>query len=517
MTSIKADKPIQNVLIVGGGAAGWISACVIAATAKKQDRDLTVTLVESNNIPLLGVGEGTWPSMRQTLLSIGISETDFLSYCDASFKQGSEFIDWTRAGHSYFHPFSLPQAYSSISLSPYCDFEQDFSKQVTPQPEICERFLAPKQQQMPDYAFALNYGYHLDAVKFAKLLQLHATTKLGVVHCYGDVSGVDVHEEAISAVSLEGGQRLTADFFIDCTGSKALLLGEALDTPLISVESILPNNRAIAVQVPYASSEDDIASVTKSTAQRVGWIWDIGLQSRRGIGQVYADGFISDAEAEQQLKAYVERTAPHVNFSELPKKYLKFTPGHREQFWKNNCVAIGMSAGFIEPLEASALALIEQSARFVAEKLPFNTTKLPIVAKRFNRKFLYHWSGIVDFLSLHYVLSQRNDSDYWMKMSDVASSSESLREALSLWEERLPSHDERPMIDELFPLASYLYVLLGMNFRSQSCKPLPHTEASKRAFSDVQSFKQQCLNRLPSNRALLTNIKSSSKSDAPIV
>jgi len=514
MKPTNSSSQIEKVLVVGGGAAGWLSACLIAAISQRNGRRLEVALVESENIPLLGVGEGTWPSMRQTLQSIGIDESEFLTECDASFKQGSQFVDWAMPNHSYYHPFSLPKAYSSVSLAPYCQPNLPFANQVSAQPDVCDLLLAPKQAQMPNYAYALNYGYHLDAVKFAALLARHGKEKLHVSHQFGDVSQVQVEHGRIESVVLSNGQALTADLYIDCTGMKSMLLGEALETPYVSVKQYLPNDRAIAVQLPYQNDDDDIASVTRATAQTVGWVWDIGLQSRRGVGQVYASEYISDDGALEQLRCYVKKTAPHVDFETLPKKHLAFNPGYRREFWRENCVAIGMSAGFIEPLEASALALIEQSARFVAEKLPQTRENLPIVAKRFNRKFHYHWQGIIDFLALHYVLSRRDDSTYWTRMSDEQTTTQTLQEGMALWRELLPEHDERPMIDELFPVASYHYVLLGMGFSSTQAHKT-QTRITTNAFDEVAKMKQQCCSMLPRNRQLLNQLRASALSKAP--
>jgi hypothetical protein len=230
-----------------------------------------------------------------------------------------------------------------------------------------------------------------------------------------------------------------------------------------SARQVLPNNRAVVAQVPYNEPNDEIHSCTQSSAQDCGWIWDIGLQSRRGIGYVHNADLISEADATQALRDYAEQSVGAQVAKDLACRTLNFEPGYRTTPWTHNCVAVGLSAGFIEPLEASALAMIEQAASFLVESFPVNRDLMGPASRAFNRKMQSNWASIQEFLKLHYVLSDRDDTPYWRQAKDEAGISEALSDKLALWQVRAPWHPDTPRIDELFPAASYQYVWLGMN------------------------------------------------------
>lgn len=508
------QKKTSRIVIVGGGTAGWITASLIAAErGQSDDRPITITLVESPDIPTIGVGEGTWPSMRMTLQKIGIAESNLVRECDASFKQGSEFIDWFDTGneHRYFHPFSFPAEYSSLNLAESW-FDQasgiSFADFVTPQARVIAAGLAPKQTSTPEYAFNVNYGYHFDAGKFAKMLHRHAVDVMGVIYVSGNVKTIQsLPDGDIGAVVLASGESIEGDLFVDCTGQRSLMLGEHYGIPFESVKQYLFNDAAIAVQVPHASANDPIASVTRATAVPDGWIWDIALQSRRGIGHVYSRAHSNEQQAMGVVHDYVRRTSPACDIDELVFRSIPFEPGYRKQFWVRNCVAVGLSGGFIEPLEASALALIEQAATIISRQLPVNREIMDVVARRFNEKMLYHWQRVIEFLKLHYAISERDDSDYWRDCRNPDTSPAGLRDKLTLWQQQPPWHDDAPRIDELFPSASYQYVLYGMNckprYRSAAAVPGDTKARIDKLLRSNNEKAQQMLRLLPSNRELL--------------
>ncbi len=503
---------IKQIVILGGGSAGWLTAALIAA---EHGASLQVTLLESPDVPAIGVGEGTWPTMRDTLCRIGISETELVRDCEATFKQGSKFVGWVngRAGDQYAHPFVLPQGYTEANLvAAWLQQPGDmpFADLVSFQPHLCARGLAPKQAATPEFAAVANYGYHFDAVKFGQLLRRHCLDKLGVKHVQDHMVGVNSAANGdIASLQTQAHGALSADLFIDCSGMPSLLLGQHFGVKLLSQQEVLFNDSALALQVPYAQPDSPIASQTISTAQSSGWIWDIGLQTRRGIGYVYSSAHISDQAAELELRAYVAKTGG--NADNLSARKLSFKPGYRAKFWHKNCVAIGLSAGFIEPLEASALALVELSAALVSEEMPATRALMDIAAKRFNDAFSYRWERVIDFLKLHYVLSRRSDSAYWREQA--ASTPPRLRELLAQWQHRPPSRHDFHRIEEMFPSASYQYVLYGMGFR-----PLPSVgarrsedaaNAQKAAgyFREAAQLTSRMLAALPSNRALIAHIK----------
>lgn len=463
-------RPIKNIVIVGGGTAGWLTAGVIAAKHKaRAGTGFTVTLVESPNTPIIGVGEGTWPTLRTTLAAIGVSETDFFRECDAAFKQGARFARWTTgaADDAYYHPLMLPQGFSQVNLAAHWlanPGEQSFCDAVTPQGRLCDAGLGPKTITAAPYQGAANYAYHLDAGKFAPFLQRHCCGKLGVRHILADVRSVAMTDDGdIRGVVTEQAGEIQGDLFVDCTGFRALLLGDALGVPFKDCGDVLFCDTALAIQVPHEHENAPIASHTISTAQSAGWIWDIGLPTRRGTGHVYSSRHISDEDAERELRAYIGPAA-----RDLPARKIPIRSGHRETFWKRNCVAVGLAAGFLEPLEASAIVLIELSAKIIASQMPACREVMDVVAARFNATTHYRWGRIIDFLKLHYVLSKRSDTAFWLDNRDPATVPERLADLLRLWRHQPPwLHDEFDRVEEVFPTASYQYVLYGMGFRTE--------------------------------------------------
>lgn len=455
---------IQRVVIVGGGTAGWLAACMLAA----QRTDLAITLVEAPNIPTIGVGEGTWPTLRETLTKIGIGEAEFLRECDASFKQGSRFDGWVdgSATDSYLHPFTPPppdDMRALLSAWRASAPEIQFAAAMSPQYAVCSQHLAPRQRAMPDYAGALNYGYHLDAGKFAALLARHATTRLGVTHIAAEVTDiVPASNGDIAALILKNQPTVSGDFFIDCSGHAAILINGHCGAEWVDRSEFSFNDRALAVQVPVAN-DTPIAAQTIATAHEAGWLWDIALPTRRGIGCVYASAYLRDDAAEHILRTYVRTQISGVPDSELKLRHLTFKTGHRAKFWDRNCLAIGLSAGFIEPLEASAIVMIELSLKALIDNFPLRRTVMDIHAARFNDLFHYRWDRIVDFLKLHYVLSRREEP-YWRAQRAPASMPVRLTEQLALWRDQPPSLWDFPRVDEIFSAASQQYVLYGMGF-----------------------------------------------------
>jgi 2-polyprenyl-6-methoxyphenol hydroxylase-like FAD-dependent oxidoreductase len=510
------DKPIKKIVIVGGGSAGWITAGSIAAEhCADTTSNIQVVLIESPEVNSIGVGEGTWPSMRNTLEKIGINEKEFIQQCDASFKQGSKFFGWTTSAQDdfYYHPFMTPNGYGHIDLHAEWQAnhsQQTFADTVNIQSHVCQAGLAPKQEATPDYAAVTNYGYHLDAKKFAALLQKHCTQKLNIQHVVDHMDGIiSANNGDISAINTKNNGEIEGDLFIDCTGSASLLLGKHFNIPFINKKHILFNDSALAVQVPYSDDQTPINSTTLSTAQSAGWIWDIGLQTRRGVGYTYSSQHTDDIEAEKSLRQYIANSIGEEKASLLKPRKITFTPGHREKFWHKNCVAVGMSAGFLEPLEASALAMVELSSTMISEELPVTRSHMDIIAKRFNDRFNYRWQRIIDFLKLHYILSKRRDSQYWQDNQKSESISEQLQELIKLWEYQPPSRYDFIQNEEVFPSASYQYVLYGMGFETKR-RPNPRKfEAkpiAKKTVAEVQANIDKFLTGLPTNRVLLNKL-----------
>ncbi|NKJ44761.1 tryptophan halogenase family protein [Novosphingobium sp. SG720] len=504
--SATENRAIRSVCIVGGGSAGWLTAGLIAA---RHGPDLAVTLVESVSRGTIGVGEGTWPTMRNTLRKIGIGETDFMRFCHASFKQGAKFARWRTgaADDFYYHPLVLPEGFPDLDLAPYWNAQAaapgngvpSFSDAVCFQEALCEQSLAPKLMTSPEYAGVANYAYHLDAVKLGELLARHCVDTLGVTHIDDEIVDVTLAENGdVAAVVGKRNGPIAADLYVDCTGFAARLLGEALGVPFIDRSDVLFIDRAMAVQLPV-EEDSPIASHTISTAQKHGWIWDIGLPTRRGIGYVWSTRHAGADRVEEELAAYV---GP--GFAKLTPREIPIRSGHRELFWKNNVVAVGLAAGFLEPLEASALVLIELSADYIATSMPATRGAMDFVARRFNTMTRYRWDRIIEFLKLHYILSEREDTAFWRDNRDPATIPQDLQDQLALWRDNPPGEHDFASAHEMFPAASYQYVLYGMGFRTRPrAGQLAQRDAAEDAFTRTAAMKRKLTGMMPTNRALL--------------
>lgn len=507
---------IRNIVILGGGTAGWLAAGIIAARHKgRMKTGFTVTLVESPDTPIIGVGEGTWPTLRSTLLKMGVSETEFFRHCNAAFKQGAKFAKWTTGeeGDAYYHPLELPQAFQQVNLVPHWLAGQgaagmagtSFCDTVCTQGMICEAGLAPKAITTPEFQGTANYAYHLDAGKFAGFLQNHCCEKLGVRHVLANVVKVNQAEDGdITGLQTDRAGTVEGDLFVDCTGFRGLLIGETLGVGIRDCSDVLFCDTALAVQIPYEDENSPIASHTISTAQSAGWIWDIGLPNRRGVGHVYSSRHTDEAGAERELRAYLGPRG-----RDLPMRKIPIRSGHRETFWARNCVAVGLAAGFLEPLEASAIVLIELSAKMIAEQMPAAREVMDIVARRFNETTHYRWGRIIDFLKLHYVLSKRDDTAFWRDNRRQETIPQRLQDLMKLWQYQSPwFHDEFDRLDEVFPAASYQYVLYGMGFSTQ-VEPDALTleaRAAEQALRENRAQIERIRTRLPGHRDLIRKI-----------
>ncbi|WP_066963584.1 tryptophan halogenase family protein [Microbulbifer sp. Q7] len=526
-------QSIRNIVVIGGGTAGWLAAASLARhLCPLENQEYSVTLVESPDAPTIGVGEGTWPTMRNTLRKLGIDEFEFIRECDASFKQGTRFVNWhtadARGGEtSYYHSFELPQGLWPIAPGPYWHYlQQDlklpYAEAISPQPEACKQFLAPKSLNTPQYEAVLNYAYHLDAGKFADFLRRHATEKLGVTHLQAHVESVVLSDSGfIESIATRESDSISGDLFIDCSGFSSLLLDKTYQIPFRSVGNTLLVDKAIALQVPYADAEAPINSPTLSTAQSAGWIWEIGLQSRRGTGYVYSGNHATSDDAEKVLREYAWKTTGLTSstaqakeksrfIDSLETRHLNLRLGYREKVFYKNCVGMGLSAAFLEPLEASAIFLIEASCNMLTELFPRHTGQLPLLEKKFNDVFSQRWQRVVDFIKLHYYLSRRTDGDFWHDNRDPSTLPETLKEQLEFWRHYPPSRFDMPSALEPFVRESYEFILYGMEYHADyqwHAGQLPHLSKARENFERIAKLREEIQDLLPSNRALLQQIR----------
>ena len=505
---------VKNVVIVGGGTAGWLAAAYLARTlAIQAPQGARITLVESADIGILGVGEGTFPSIRNTLQRIGIDEAAFLRGSNATFKQGIRFNHWQvapgEAGRDhYFHPFQSAQQRGELDLLPYwlqgyAEAGLEWDEAVTLQKAVSDAALGPKRPQDGPYGGPFSYAYHFDAVRFAALLR-DAAKSLGVRHIVDTVDAVEQAESGdITGVVTRENGTVTGDFFIDCSGFRAALIGKALGEPFVSCKDALFCDRAVAMQVPYDRPDAPIASYTISTAQKAGWTWDIGLDARRGIGHVYSSSHMDDAEAEKILRAYIGPASDDVT----PRSF-KFDVGYRKRSWVRNCVAVGLASGFFEPLEATGIVFIEVAAILIANLFPW-AGEMETAARQFNRIMGERYRTSADFLKLHYCLSRRRDSDFWRDNADPASWGDGLQDLLDRWRTRPPEQMDFDMNYQNFSEASWQFVLYGMGFKSDlsaRAGTFSRHDQARAKFAEIRRHSEQAIKAMPSHRALIEHL-----------
>src|ERR1700730_1340267 len=507
--------PVRKVVVVGGGTAGWITAGVLASRFPQRGEDgFAVTLIESRGQPPSGVWEGTWPTIRATLKQIGVTETDFLRECDASFKQGSHFVKWVDGSDmdAYYHPFTLPVGYEEHNLAPYWLEDprgQNLAASMCFQYAGCSQALAPKQITTPEFTGLANYAYHLDAGKFGPFLQRHCVDKLGVRHLVDEIVRVESKDTGdISHLVTKSGELLTADLFIDCSGFSSLLIGKHFGVPFLSQKDVLFIDKAWAVQIPHPTDDTPIASATVATAQSSGWVWDIGLTTRRGVGYVFSSRYVSGEGAVEELKNYLSARGDLSR--DLSVRQIEINSGYRQEFWTRNCVAVGLSAGFLEPLEASAIVMIELSAKSIANLLPSCRGGMPKAARLFNDTYRYRWERIIDFLKLHYALSRRSDSRFWIDNRTRESIPDTLIDCLEFWRDHCPWHEDFAHREEVFSAASYQYILYGMGFQTRPApRLLNHRDRNlaQEKMNETASYAKSLTASLPGNRELLSKVR----------
>ena len=504
----------RRLLIVGGGTAGWLTAAYLAKALKLTERShLDVTVLESPDISSVGVGEGTFPTIRSTLQFLGIDEGRFIRETSATLKQGIRFVDWGHAPaggrqHQFFHPFEAPFYAEDLNLVPYWLLQDEarrlpFAQAMTIQQRVAEAQRAPKRAGEAAYAAPLNYAYHFDAVKLARLLAERAG-QLGVRHVEGTVTHVSLDDAgAIAHLDTDRAGRFEADLYIDCSGFRAELIGRAMGSPLKSARSQLFADRALACKVPLGT-EAVIESATIATAHEAGWLWEIGLNGARGVGCVYSSDHLSDGRAADILRAYCG-----AGNEDLALRSIPFAPGYREQQWVRNCVAVGLSAGFLEPLEATGLVLIEAAVGMIAEMLP-HSGPMEAPARRFNELMAARFENIINFLKLHYCLSQRPEP-FWRDNADPASIPDRLAELLAQWRIRPPGRFDFLLDTETFAFFNYQYILYGMGFQTDlgpGRDDFPQVADADKLFAKIQRFADRALVDLPSHRALIQQINA---------
>jgi tryptophan halogenase len=466
----------MRVCILGGGTAGWMTASALSKKLKNVVN--TITLVESEAIGIVGVGEATLPHIKFFNDALGIKENVFMRETEATFKLGIEFCDWGRLGQSYVHPFGdfgkpingIEFYKHWVKLNQKGNFgtldEYAFGIMAAKN----EKFQYPNQGKS-ELQQAFGYAYQFDASLYAKFLRKFSEDN-GVQRVEGKV--VDVAQDQMSgdvkSITLENGQKVEADLFVDCSGFRGVLIEQTLKSGYQDWSQWLPCNRAVAVP---CESKGELTPYTRATARKAGWQWRIPLQHRTGNGLVYWNEFISDDEAISQLLNNLDGSAL------AEPKQLFFKTGRRNHFWKNNVVAIGLSAGFLEPLESTSIHLIQEGITTLLELFPHEKTNELDIAE-YNSRMSLQFERVRDFLLLHYVATKRDDSEMWRYFTNMTLP-DSLQQKIDGWLHR--GYIQRYEFGAFLP-PSWVAVMVGQNL-------LPNHYDPRVDNSDFEQIKQQ--------------------------
>ena len=456
-------QPIRKIVIVGGGTAGWMTA---APLAQRLDRQCEIVLIESPDIGTIGVGEATLPTIRACNQSLGLDEADFVRKTQATFKLGIEFKNWGRIGHRFFHGFGdfgpnignhLPHmhwlrlARNDKNMRPL----EDWSVATVMARNL--RFTPPVGDR-PSAGNAFSYGFQFDAGLYAAYLRDYAMQR-GVARIEALITEVELHPENgfINAVKLSDGRRIDGDLFIDCSGFRGLLIEGAMKAGYDDWSDHLPCNSALAVP---CAKVDKLTPYTTSTAKQAGWQWRIPLQHRTGNGHVYSNAFTTDEEAARVLLEGLDGRA-----LDEPRQ-LRFTTGRRRKSWIKNCVAIGLSAGFVEPLESTSISLIETAVGNLIHHFPNRDCRQEL-ANEFNRKMSIRYESVRDFIILHYKLTERSDTEFWRYCAAMPIP-DALQHQIELFREtgHVAIYDP-----DGFNEFSFISILYGLGVVPKACNP----------------------------------------------
>ena len=490
--------PIKDVVIVGGGTAGWMTAAVFS---KLMGPGCRIRLVESDEIATIGVGEATIPTIKVFNNLLEIDENEFLRRTQGTFKLGIEFVNWGQVGESYMHGFGkLGSDLNGVGFHHYW-LKMRQTGQAADLGQYSINTAAPQQAKFmrsaPDMVNSpladIANAFHFDAGLYAQYLRGMSQAR-GVVRTEGRIVQVLRRETDgfIESLLLASGEKINGEFFIDCSGTRALLIGEAMGVPYEDWSHWLPCNRAIAVP---CESVSPLLPYTRATAHSAGWQWRIPLQSRIGNGHVYSANFMSQDEATSILLNNLDGKP----LSE--PRYIPFVPGRRRQTWVKNCVAVGLSSGFFEPIESTNIHLIQSAIGRIVSLFP-NTSFDRADIDEYNAQIQFEYERIRDFIILHYKATQRTDSPFWNHCRTMAIP-DTLQHRIDLYRSNGRAFREAA---ELFAELSWVQVMQGQGIEPQGYHPyvdLLAPETVKAFLHDVQSVIQKCVHFMPTHEAFI--------------
>ena len=497
---------MKNIVILGGGTAGWMTANLLQK--KWRQRGIQISVVESPDIGIIGVGEGSTPLLKEFFDSLEISESEWMPQCNATYKNGISFNDWsTVPGYeSYFHPFPCSLDFATFGfLYKYTELRRK-GADVLAHPNrfslmagLTERKLAPLPAE--NFPFHFQYGYHFDSVLIGKFLREKAKES-GVSHIEATVEKVEQESDgSIKSLLLNTGQILSGDFFVDCSGFASILLQKTLKVPFVGFAENLFNDSAVAIPTDI---ETEIPAETLSTALSNGWAWKIPLTNRFGNGYVFSSKYCSPDEAETELRSHL-----NILESDVEARHLKMKVGRVQETWAKNCVAVGLSQGFIEPLEATALqfvySTIEQFSQALEEGNFSGKNR-----DEFNARMNANFEGVRDYIVLHYKTNSRSDSQYWIDNRENQKISDNLRAMIECWYAIEDTQEAltRLNIGSYYSQRSWTCLLAGVGvFPKQENLVIPDKENVGMAMKDlkyVDDFIKGCSMNFESHGKLLS-------------
>jgi tryptophan halogenase len=516
----------MKVVIVGGGSAGWMTAAYLKTALANLEE---VTLIRSSNISTIGVGEASFSTLKLFFDYLGLVEHEWMPSCNATYKLAIRFENWTKTRGHFYHPFERYEVVDGFNLGDWwlklLDGGQRFDTACFTAANLCENLKSPRffdgaifddkvapyfSGHRPPNAVIRNhsvqypYGYHFDASLLADFLKKFATER-GVREVIDDVMDVDLSDDGyISHLVTKEHGRVDGDIYIDCTGFRGVLINRALKEPFIGFHESLPNDSAVSIQVPRSPGEG-IKPYTTATALRFGWAWTIPLYKRDGCGYVYSSKYIGRDEAEAEFREFIGPSSDGCNAN-----HIKMRIGRNRNSWVKNCVAIGLSSGFVEPLESTGIFFIQHAIEELVHHFPRASVASEGQLLSYNRIINDCFDGICEFLSLHYLATDRSDTPYWRDRNNLRKS-EALKERLMIWRSRLPGARNINQSFHGFEAYSYSVMMLGLNYRPKNYLPaLDHLdEANARSlFRSIREKSDRLVRALPSHYDYLEHMRS---------
>ncbi|MGC0419060.1 tryptophan halogenase family protein [Embleya sp. AB8] len=507
-------KNPDKVVIVGGGTAGWMTASYLKAAFG--DR-VSITLVESGTIGTIGVGEATFSDIRHFFEFLDLKEEDWMPACNATYKLAVRFQNWRRPGHHFYHPFEQMRSVDGFPLSDWWLHNgpgERFDTDCFVMANLCDAGRSPRhldgrllEQEYTEAEEAVGltmsehqgktqfpYAYHFEAALLAKFLTKYSVER-GVRHIVDDVRDVTLDDRGwIANVRTKEHGDLDGDLFVDCTGFRGLLLNRALEVPFVSYQDTLPNDSAVALQVPLDMKRRGIRPCTTATAQNAGWIWTIPLFGRIGTGYVYAKDYCTPEEAERTLREFVGPEA-----ADVEANHIRMRIGRSRESWANNCVAIGLSSGFVEPLESTGIFFIHHAIEQLVKYFPAADWH-PGMREMYNSAIANVMDGVREFLVLHYKGAARDDTQYW-KDTKTRAIPDALAERIERWQVRLPDSETVFPYYHGLPPYSYMCILLGtggIKLRPSPALGLADQTAARKEFAAIRGKARHLAETLPS-------------------